>query len=292
MSADLQFKLIVKPKAYYKMLVHVLRFGADDLPKKQWKEVMGTLIGKVENNNPIVYDAVPMTHGGRIEVEWSEEQYAAQSEIDQLIAKEGFFAVGWYHSHPGMTAFLSAADKKNHLFFQTVNPRAVAIVWDHQMLVDGIGFDAFRLSNLAMGVNSDFKPVPIEVAKLSDNDIFKWIVDVLNRVHRKDPFIEEKGEIADVFESFDVEQMTSIEIPESGDPKELMKAVASKVSNAIVANLTTIRNMKEVITNGLIRLQNWFVAQQKDSMGDVEFELEKLKDQINLLLEKTGAKPK
>lgn len=272
------------------MLIHVLRFGADDLPKKQWKEVMGTLIGKVENNNPVVYDAVPMTHGGRIEVEWSEEQYAAQSEIDQQIAKEGFFAVGWYHSHPGMTAFLSAADKKNHLFFQTVNPRAVAIVWDHQMLVDGIGFDAFRLSNLAMGVNSDFKPVPIEVVKLSDNEIFKWFAEVLNRVHRKDPFIEEKGEIADVFESFDVEQLSSVEIPESGDPKEVMKAIATKVSNAIVANLTTIRNMKEVITNGLIRLQNWFVAAQKDSMGDVEFELEKLKDQVNQLVEKAGVK--
>ncbi len=290
MSADLQFKLIIKPKAYYKMLVHVLRFGADDLPKKQWKEVMGTLIGKVENNNPVVYDAVPMTHGGRIEVEWSEEQYAAQSEIDQQIAKEGYFAVGWYHSHPGMTAFLSAADKKNHLFFQTVNPRAVAIVWDHQMLVDGIGFNAFRLNNLAAGVSSDFKPIPIEVEKLNNNEIFKWIADMLNRVHRKDPFIEEKGEMADVFESFDVEQLSAIEVPEKGDPKEMLKAVGTKVSNAMVANLTTIRNMKETISNGLIRLQNWFVQQQRESMGDVEFELQQLKDQIAQLLAKTGAK--
>ena len=290
MSAELQFKLIVKPKAYYKMLLHVLRFGADDLPKKQWKEVMGTLIGKVENNNPVVYDATPMTHGGRIEVEWSEEQYAAQSEVDAETAKQNMFCVGWYHSHPGMTAFLSAADKKNHLFFQTVNPRAVAIVWDHQMLVDGIGFSAFRLSNIAAGVNSDFKPVPVEVETLKDNEIFKWITEVLNRVHRKDPFIEEKGEMADVFEAFDVEQVSSIEVPESGDLKEFLKAISTKISNSIVANLTTIRNMKEAISNGLIRLQNWFVAQQRESMGDLEFELQQLREQITQLLAKIGSK--
>jgi hypothetical protein len=187
-----------------------------------------------------------------------------------------------------MTAFLSAQDKKNHLYFQTVNPRAVAIVWDHQMLVDGIGFDTFRLTNLAAGVNSDFAPIPTEVEPLQDNEIFKWIADLLNAVHRKDPFVEEKGEMVDVFESFDVEQATSIEIPESGDPQELLKVIGTKVSNANVATLTTVRNMKEAVTNGILRLQNWFSRTHKDAMGDVELALINLNEKVDELASKLG----
>ena len=40
--------VIIKPDAYYKMLVHVLRFGNKVRDRRQFKEVMGILIGRLE----------------------------------------------------------------------------------------------------------------------------------------------------------------------------------------------------------------------------------------------------
>ena len=64
--------ILIKAKAYVNMLTHVLRFGADDLDKKLWREVMGVCVGKIENDQVVVYDAIPITHGKRVEVEYSE----------------------------------------------------------------------------------------------------------------------------------------------------------------------------------------------------------------------------
>ena len=41
-----QSQVTIKPLAYYKMLLHILRFGSKYLEKKKLSEVMGVLIGK------------------------------------------------------------------------------------------------------------------------------------------------------------------------------------------------------------------------------------------------------
>ncbi|MFX0077128.1 MAG: hypothetical protein ACFE96_16910, partial [Candidatus Hermodarchaeota archaeon] len=67
--------VIIKPDAYYKMLVHVLRFGNKARDRRQFKEVMGILIGHLEGEpdkkgirDMVIEDAVPISHGGAIEV--------------------------------------------------------------------------------------------------------------------------------------------------------------------------------------------------------------------------------
>ena len=165
--------VIIQPKAYLKMLKHVLRFGSMAKKKSQFKECMGMLFGKLGDQkgtvrDVIVTDVAEFTHGGHIEVAFEDKDYVALAEINDSFASQGdgVFNVGWYHSHPGLSVFLSTVDVRNHLGFQTTNPSAIAIVWDHILLEDkneegkqDIGFETFRLTELGKGQYSDYKAV-------------------------------------------------------------------------------------------------------------------------------------
>ncbi|TFG22301.1 MAG: hypothetical protein EU529_10790, partial [Promethearchaeota archaeon] len=82
--------VFIKPLAYYKMLVHILRFGNRVRDQRQYREVMGILIGRVAGDpnkkgikNVIVEDAVPISHGGSIEVAFAPEDYVSFALIDE-----------------------------------------------------------------------------------------------------------------------------------------------------------------------------------------------------------------
>ena len=62
-------EVVVKPQAYIKMVKHVLLYGNSNLADSV--EVMGICYGKEEDGKLIQYDAVPISHGGAIEVEFS-----------------------------------------------------------------------------------------------------------------------------------------------------------------------------------------------------------------------------
>ena len=91
--------VVVKPLAYYKMLVHVLRFGNKVRDPSQYREVMGMLIGHLEGEGEIkivnVEDAVPVSHGGSIEINFTHEQLGAFGEID-LKVWEIYGSKNWF----------------------------------------------------------------------------------------------------------------------------------------------------------------------------------------------------
>ncbi|MHA1150364.1 MAG: Mov34/MPN/PAD-1 family protein [Promethearchaeota archaeon] len=260
--------VIIKSKAYVNMLLHVLRFGSDDLDKKLWREVMGICVGKIENDQVVVYDAVAITHGKRVEVEYSENDYA-RVEILQEKFPEGQFIVGWYHSHPGMGPFLSDVDKANHFYWQNVNPKGIAIVWDHTLLADGIhdGFEIFRLTDLALAHKSDFHGVKYEVEAPKDKSIYRKFIDLANNVHREDPIMTEEGEIVDIFESM---TLGTAERPDTDDLKDY-------VINNTTMILQTIRDLRKALGGGITRLQNWFVSALREGLagpiGDLEIQM-------------------
>ncbi|GAB4321753.1 MAG: hypothetical protein Kow0069_26190 [Promethearchaeota archaeon] len=306
-----QFTVVVKPEAYLKMVLHTLRYGSHALPKSQWREIMGTCVGKMEDGNPVIYDAVPMAHGRRIEVEWSEEQYIQQSAVDDEITQKGMFVVAWYHSHPGMGPFLSAADKRNHLYFQQVNPQATALVFDHALLDEGLGFEAFRLTDVDAGVNSDFEKVPVVVEPPSELSIFEHVWRVVHNVHQKDPIISELGETADIFDAFETgqtedtpdafidvdaatkvlkEAFSKIGLPEDLVGELVPKLVESlnqwtttttrKVTNNTAITLMTLRKMKDALSDGLQRLQNWFRRTLRDELADLSMDLYNIQEEL------------
>jgi len=282
--------VIIKSKAYINMLLHVSRFGADDLDKKLWREVMGVVVGKIEKDQVVIYDAIPITHGKRVEVEYSENDYA-RVEILQEKFSEGQFIVGWYHSHPGMGPFLSDVDKVNQVYWQNVNPKAVALVFDHTFLADegNDGFEIFRLTDITLGHKSDFHGVKFEVEPPTDKSIYRTIIDIANNVHRSDPIMTEEGEVVDFFETM---TLGTAQKPEEDDIK-------AYIINNTTMILQTIRDLKGSMTTGVTRLQNWFEKNLregiKDPLGDLEYQLwdlaEKVKEAINLKEEKKETPP-
>ncbi|MHA1293980.1 MAG: Mov34/MPN/PAD-1 family protein [Promethearchaeota archaeon] len=273
--------VIIKSQAYVNMLLHVLRFGADDLDKKLWREVMGVCIGKIENDQVIIYNAIPITHGKRVEVEYSENDYA-RVEMLQENLPEGHFIIGWYHSHPGMGPFLSDVDKNNHVYWQNVNPKAVALVWDHTLLAEegNDGFEIFRLTDVTQGHKSDFHGVKFQVKPPEGKEIYKKFIEIANNIHKEDPIMTEEGEIIDFFETMSI---GTAQKPEEDDLK-------AYVINNTTMILQTIRDLKKAMTSGVTRLQNWFEKALrdgvKDPLGDLEYQMwdltEKIKNTINI----------
>lgn len=199
----------IKPKAYITMLKHVLQYGNAGLGANS-VEVMGICMGKEENGNMVVYEAVPISHGSAIEVGFTPADYAAFAQVDEEYAnkKTGIYACGWYHSHPNMSAFLSGVDIKNQLFYQKAQtPKGFALVFDHNYFdnpedtakdpyqTTKLGFKAFRLNDFAKGTSSDFHQSKVEVIPPDDLATYSEIQQIIENSQRKKPIIQEIGGI-------------------------------------------------------------------------------------------------
>jgi len=193
----------IKPIAYYKMLVHILRYGNKERDPRQYREVMGMLIGYLEGDGDIkdvvITEAVPISHGGSIEVEFKPHDYISFAVVDEQFAEKNWFTVGWYHSHPGLKIFWSSTDVKNQLGWQTANPSAIGIVFDHTYLekVGDLGFRTFRLDNPMKGVN--YHEVKTIVEPPDNNEYYFEIMTLINKIHSKEPVILELNETPDPF---------------------------------------------------------------------------------------------
>ena len=124
--------------AYKRIVGYAMRYGSNDLPQKAWREVYGILIGSIkENKEVIVKDAIPVMVGDRAYVEYKSKHYVDTAQFNTAIYeraiqddKEDFF-VGWWHTHPGIGFIFSPRDIETQLFYQGVNPFAIAFVFDH-----------------------------------------------------------------------------------------------------------------------------------------------------------------
>ena len=152
------------------MLIHVLRYGNKARDPRDYREVMGILIGRLEGEadhrgirNVIIEEAVPISHGGSIEVSFAPEDYVTFSMVDVEYAERDppLFSCGWYHSHPGLGIFFSGTDINNQLGWQTPNPSAIGIVFDHTHLENpgDLGFRTFRLDDPSKGSRSGYHEV-------------------------------------------------------------------------------------------------------------------------------------
>jgi len=145
----------IKPLAYYKMILHVLRFGNKARNLNQCIEVMGVLIGRLEDGedkkfkNVIIEDSVPISHGSSVEVEFSINDYIYFEKANVKYLEKNWFMIGWYHSHPNLfqhEIFFSPTDVKNQTGWQMANPSGIALVFDHAYMEspDDPGFRAIR----------------------------------------------------------------------------------------------------------------------------------------------------
>ncbi len=149
---DLQIKqkseIVISPKAYLKLAKHALTFANKNIPKKDWVEVIGLLTGRIRHEDTpleqiFVEDYWPVDQGDAISVEI----------VDQRIFTEIFnkkdqdhFIIGWAHSHPSYSPFLSDDDFRTHRRYQTFWNKSIAVVLDPLMISPkNFGVGVFRI---------------------------------------------------------------------------------------------------------------------------------------------------
>jgi proteasome lid subunit RPN8/RPN11 len=313
--------IIIKPKAYVKMKKHVLRFGSKAKSRDEYRECMGMLMGKLQDGkNPdikdvVVLDAVPVSHGGKVEVAFAPEDYVNFSIIDSQFAEKGLFNIGWYHSHPGLSCFFSAVDIRNQLGFQTANPSAIGLVFDHERFKDpdDMGFDAYRLDEPSQGQMSDYHELDWMVEAPEDHTFYtESIKNLIDSYHKGEPPILELSEVPDIFGELSMPGRNSMmakepELNFAAFSENLSKGVsemvgiffqpffeflnkwATSISKGLIDKnieiLEVVVDLKKNLSDAIGGLQGWFKFQINDRLRDIDILID---DQLEMLTNQQG----
>jgi proteasome lid subunit RPN8/RPN11 len=178
-------KVILDMNIYKTIIASMTRYSNPRIQEADWIEAMGLLYGYNDGENVVVTEAVPFTHvkkaGHILKVQFSDEDYALAADIESnfYLRDPPQFIVGWFHSHPGILVMLSQDDVKNQLAWQTNNPLAIALVFNHNRLLKQIevaprkgdpvkrlendpGFKIFRLDNANKGMQASYADLNYE----------------------------------------------------------------------------------------------------------------------------------
>jgi 26S proteasome regulatory subunit N11 len=189
--------VVLTYKALNKVLRHGMRFSNPKSPKNKWVECMGFLVGNIIEGKVEILDAIPMVHGNIVEVEFQGEHYAKADEINQNLTDENWI-VGWYHTHPGHGLFLSPVDKLNHSGYQSLNPKAVALVFDPSKFGDGTQLSRylklFRLKAPELGEKSDFFEIEEVEIRHSIHEVLTSAVEAIMLMSEEYPLVLEYKE--------------------------------------------------------------------------------------------------
>ncbi len=120
--------VIITKEAYDEMFKYVIEYANPNRPYRQWREVIGWLIGTIEGEIVTVIRAIPMTSGSSIFVEMSD--YTIIPKIAEEADKSDAVIVGWFHSHPSFGFFLSSVDIRTQRNQQSLFENAIALVCD------------------------------------------------------------------------------------------------------------------------------------------------------------------
>ncbi len=282
--------IYIKKEAFRNMLTHVLRFGNDKL--EQSIEVMGVCVGKYDTieEKVIVENAVPITHGDKAEIGFDKDDYDLFNEISK---KYSSTLIGYYHSHPSWGLYLSESDLVNLQYFQKEEfPYGFSIVFDHTLMgKDGnLGFEIYRLDDYTKADKYHIVPFKIEIP--NSLEYFKWIQKFSEDFQKKNPilikeineFVEQPlGELQEIPKTEETQTVEEeiVEYPELTSIALGLQQGTEKISNMFMNIAKTqigdwikdvnqgtskgteyisksVNKMKEVISSGIIKVDNWF----------------------------------
>jgi proteasome lid subunit RPN8/RPN11 len=206
--------IIISYNAYRRIVGYAMRYGNNDQPQRNWREVYGILIGSIKDNKEVIIkDAIPVMVGERAYVEYKSKHYVDTAQFNTAIYeraiqdnKEDFF-VGWWHTHPGIGFIFSPRDIETQLFYQGVNPFAIALVFDHCQKGSKayyLGVAGIRLKNPDRGmfatysntIKLKFEFPKEEMVKQVEKDvkeINKNIKNALKQIKYIDEVLRKKG---------------------------------------------------------------------------------------------------
>ena len=206
--------IFISYNAYRRIVGYAMRYGNDELTQRNWREVYGILIGSIKDNKDVIIkDAIPVMVGERAYVEYKSKHYVDTAQFNTAIYeraiqdnKEDFF-VGWWHTHPGIGFIFSPRDIETQLFYQGVNPFAIALVFDHCQKGSKsyyLGVAGIRLKNPDRGmfatysntIELKFEFPKEEMVKQVEKDvkeINKNIKNALKQIKYIDEVLRKKG---------------------------------------------------------------------------------------------------
>ncbi|MFX1574100.1 MAG: hypothetical protein ACFFB0_15255 [Promethearchaeota archaeon] len=293
-------KIFITKEALRNMISHVLRFAHKTMENS--KEVMGICIGNYDQDNDKINieNAVPVTHGGTVEVGFDKEDYELLSNLGKQYSGQ---IVGYYHSHPSWGLYLSDSDKRNLQYFQNEKtPYGFAIVFDHTLMSkdEDFGFVIYRLDDYK---NPDqYHEVSYEVETPATLDYFKWVQKFMEDFHKSNPIIikeikemkeintEDLQEIPiaerDLISRDELEKYTEVSAAISGFQNGLgkfseilMNSLKSQIgkwisdldtgsSNGTNLLVDSVNKLKKSISSGFLRADEWFNRNMDGIIGD------------------------
>ena len=178
--------VIIPKKAYLTIVASAVRFANARIPQDDWLEVSGVIIGKNTGDDVIITAAHPIMHQELDknavidQYKWKDEDYLALNILDEEAFARGDFTVGWYHSHPGFKVMMSHIDVRTTLSYQTNNPLAISLVFNHLRLIKQLelpdkkgdpditlendpGFKIFRLDDPNRGIQASYHTVNCKI---------------------------------------------------------------------------------------------------------------------------------
>ncbi|MFX1568195.1 MAG: hypothetical protein ACFFCV_07495 [Promethearchaeota archaeon] len=244
--------IFIKKEAFRNMLTHVLRFGSNALEKSV--EVLGVCLGKYDpaDESIIIENAVPITHGDKVEIGFDKEMYELFVQIGN---KYSLPLIGYYHSHPSWGLYLSESDLTNIQFFQNDKfPKGFCIVFDHTLIGKNgnLGFEIYRLDKFSK--TDKYHTVPFEVEIPNSLEYFKWVQKFSEDFQKKNPIlIKEINEFAE---------------PVSGDLQEIPGSDDLETIEESTIESLELTALDSGFYNGTEKLSEMFLDITKNQMGN------------------------
>ena len=189
--------------------------------------------------------------------------------------------------------------------FQTSNPSAIGIVWDHERLKnpDDIGFDCYRLDNPKAGTMSDYHKVNVIVESPDSIGMGFYTVELRKLIEdlvAGNPPMMELSEIPDVFGDtvmpgrnsmtskepelnvYDLKQKLTANFeglidasigPIFGYLNEWAQGMTKGSIDTNIKMLEILKELKDNISKSIAELQAWFKFQLGENLHSVNVEI-------------------
>ncbi len=301
--------VFISYNAYRRISGYAMRYGNKDLPQKAWREVYGILIGSIKDNKEVIIkDAIPVMVGDRAYVEYKSKHYVDTAQFNTAVYersiqdnKEEFF-VGWWHTHPGIGFIFSPRDIETQLFYQGVNPFAIALVFDHCEIASStyyLGIAGIRLKNPDRGmfatysntIELKFELNKEKMVKNADKEvkkIFKNMKNVLKEVKDIDDILRRRY-LAQLQRNFGLIMILKKEIKLTDDEKEAEEDdyYLYEWDPDIDKKIYRIPKFREKIEKELKKCEDSLIKIKKtNQMKDFEQKKDKFKKKIKVMLSK------
>jgi hypothetical protein len=276
--------IIIPKKAYLTIVAACVRFANAKIPKEDWTEVhgifLGKNLGKGGKGDVQISAAYPIMHEIFDEslvvdrYELSEEDHVNLALIEEKGFETGEFIVGWWHSHPGFKIMLTGlGDIKTTMYWQSINPLAMALVFNPERLVRQIelprkkgdpikqlkndpGFKIFRLDD-SNDPNSTFHEVEYRIEGYESMEQLvtltqKFIIDVTNFFPKENILMVYEKYIAERINNFNSlfqgteEYLTTL--THQGEKKripEVLNNQSKDIRKYVAETFVKIENIKE-----------------------------------------------